>query len=319
MPGVALHCDVAASGQKHAFAVSGESLTSSGLAGIITATALKQETTEVNFVEKLLDASRSNQSLLCIGLDPDPESMPEIDVFEFNREIIDATSDLVCAYKPNLAFYEALGSKGLREMERTLAHIPHGIPVIGDAKRADIASSSRAYARALFETFGFDAATVNPYLGYDSIAPFIDYADRGVFILCKTSNPGAADFQESLYLEPGAEGRTRPLFEQVAMKAAEWNTQGNIGLVVGATYPEQLKRIRELCPEFPLLIPGIGIQGGDLATAIRYGVDSNREKAIINCSRQILYASRQQDFAMAARQEALRLREAMNRHLAVGR
>jgi len=270
----------------------------------------------MGFMDKLLAASQSNQSLLCIGLDPYPELMPEIEVFSFNREIIDATSDLVCAYKPNLAFYEALGSNGIRAMEKTLAHIPKGIPVIGDAKRGDIASTSRAYARALYEVFGFDAATVNPYLGYDSIAPFIDYADKGVFILCKTSNPGAADFQESFYSESGENSSIRPLFELVALKATEWNTQGNIGLVVGATYPQQLRRIREICPEMPLLIPGIGAQGGDLATAIRYGVGSNGRKIIISCSRQILYASSEKDFAVAARQESLKLREQINQHLA---
>jgi orotidine-5'-phosphate decarboxylase len=275
--------------------------------------------TVMNFLEKLLTASRSNQSLLCIGLDPDPELTPEIDVFRFNREIIDATSDLVCAYKPNLAFYEALGVEGLKAMGKTVAYIPDGIPVIGDAKRGDIASSSKAYARALFDTFGFDAVTVNPYMGYDSIAPFIDYADKGVFILCKTSNPGASDFQELPSLEPASGNSASPLFEIVALKAVEWNTRGNIGLVVGATYPHQLRRIRELCPELPLLIPGIGSQGGDIAATVRYGVDANREKAIINCSRQILYASRESDFAMAARREALKLRDLINQYLADAR
>ena len=270
----------------------------------------------MDFIEKLLTVSRKNRSLLCVGLDPDPKLMPEVGVFEFNREIIDATLDLVCAYKPNLAFYEALGIEGLRALEKTLAHVPKYVPVIGDAKRGDIASSSEAYARALFETFGFDAATVNPYLGYDSIAPFIAYADKGVFILCKTSNAGSADFQETFYAGPEATDSARPLFELVAQKAQRWNTRGNVGLVIGATYPEQLKRIRELCPEFPLLIPGIGAQGGDLASVVRYGVDANGEKAIINCSRQIIYASRGKDFAQAARREASRLRDQINQYLA---
>jgi orotidine-5'-phosphate decarboxylase len=273
----------------------------------------------MNFIDKLLGASRNNRSLLCVGLDPDPKFMPKLTIFEFNREIIDATSDLVCAYKPNLAFYEALGIDGLKALEKTLAHIPKGIPVIGDAKRGDIASSSEAYARALFETFGFDAATVNPYLGHDSISPFIAYADKGVFILCKTSNAGSADFQEILCVESTSGSNHRPLFEIVALKASEWNTQGNIGLVVGATYPEQLKRVRELCPEFPLLIPGIGAQGGDLASVVRYGVDANGEKTIINCSRQILYASKSEDFARAARREAVKLRDQINDQLATRR
>jgi orotidine-5'-phosphate decarboxylase len=273
----------------------------------------------MNFVEKLLSAGRDNKSLLCVGLDPDPKLMPpRLSVFEFNREIIDATSDLVCAYKPNLAFYEASGIDGLRALVKTLAHVPKGIPVIGDAKRGDIASSSEAYARALFETFGFDAATVNPYLGHDSIAPFIAYADRGVFILCKTSNAGSADFQESLCSE-ASNANARPLFELVALKAERWNTRGNIGLVVGATYPEQLRRVRELCPELPVLIPGIGAQGGDLAAAVKYGVDANGEKAIINCSRQILYASKGKDFAEAARREALKLRDQISEQLATRR
>ena len=273
----------------------------------------------VTFIEKLLTSSRSNRSLLCIGLDPDPKLMPDIDVLQFNLAIIDATSDLVCAYKPNLAFYEALGIKGLRALEKTLERVPKGIPVIGDAKRGDIASSSSAYARALFDIYGFDAVTVNPYLGHDSIAPFMEYADKGIFILCKTSNTGASDFQESLCLEAGADSSTRPLYELVALKATEWNTAGNIGLVVGATYPEQLKRVRGLCPEFPLLIPGIGAQSGDLEAAVRYGVDTNGERAIINCSRQILYASGEKDFAQAARREALKLREQINKHLATSR
>ena len=269
----------------------------------------------MNFTDKLIGASRNNRSLLCIGLDPDPKLMPRMDVFRFNREIIDATSDLVCAYKPNLAFYEAMGIKGLRALEKTVAHIPRNIPIIGDAKRGDIASSSEAYARALFDNFGFDAVTVNPYLGYDSVAPFISYSDKGVFILCKTSNAGAADFQESLYVEKGEISSGLPLYELVAEKARAWNAQGNIGLVVGATYPEQLRRLREICPELPLLIPGVGAQGGDLEAVVRYGVDAKGEKAIINSSRQIIYASKSKDFAEAARAEAAKLRDRVNQIL----
>jgi orotidine-5'-phosphate decarboxylase len=245
--------------------------------------------------------------------------MPQVDACRFNQEIVEATSDLVCAYKPNLAFYEALGVEGLKALERTVKDVPVDIPVIGDGKRADIASSSKAYARALFEVIGFDAITVSPYLGYDSIAPFVDRGDKGVFILCKTSNPGAADFQELRCKAAGPADGERPLFEVVALKALEWNTRGNLGLVVGATYPEQLKRIRELCPRMPLLIPGIGAQGGDLEAVVKLGIDANGEKAIINCSRQVLYASKGADFALAARAEALRLRDQINRYLAGGR
>ncbi len=273
----------------------------------------------MNFVEKLLNASRLNRSLLCIGLDPDPERMPESDVFQFNMEIIDATSDLVCAYKPNLAFYEALGITGIRALEKTLSHIPNNIPVIGDGKLGDVSSSSTAYARAMFDTFGFDAVTVNPYLGHDSLIPFLEYHDRGIFILCKTSNPGSSDFQEALQLTGEPDGRAIPLYQRVAMKANEWNTHGNVGLVVGATFPQHLKTVRDLCPELPLLIPGIGAQGGDIVAAVKHGVDSHGQKAILNCSRQILYASGGKDFTAAARREALKLRDQINGQLKAGR
>ncbi|TEU03291.1 MAG: orotidine-5'-phosphate decarboxylase [Dehalococcoidia bacterium] len=271
----------------------------------------------MNFLEKLLNAARTNRSLLCIGLDPDPELMPWGDVAEFNRAIVDATLDLVCAYKPNLAFYEALGIDGLKALEKTVDYIPADIPVIGDAKRGDIGNTARAYARALFETLGFDAATVNPYLGYDSLEPFIEYREKGVFILCRTSNAGSAHFQDLLLYEKSAKAGegVKALFEVVAQRAREWNTFGNVGLVVGATYPEELRRVRELCPQMPLLIPGIGAQGGDLASAVRYGVDAQGEKAIISSSRQIIYASKGKDFAEAARGAALKLRDEINRYL----
>ncbi|MDH4067487.1 MAG: orotidine-5'-phosphate decarboxylase [Dehalococcoidia bacterium] len=259
----------------------------------------------MNFTDKLLDASRKNKSWLCIGLDPDPELMPVADVLQFNEAIIEATSDLVCAYKPNLAFYEALGTEGLAILERMVKEIPGNIPVIGDAKRSDIGNTARAYAKALFSVLGFDAATVNPYLGYDSVEPFISYEDKEVFILCRTSNKGATDFQN-------LRSDGLPLYEIVARKAREWNIHGNIGLVVGATYPEELKKVRSICPEMPLLIPGIGAQGGDLASAVGYGVDARGEKAIINVSRQILYASKEKDFAQAARNVAEKIRNQVN-------
>ena len=264
----------------------------------------------MNFIEKLLQAARTNNSLLCIGLDPDPELMPKMDVFQFNKAIVDATSDLVCAYKPNLAFYEARGIEGFTALQQTIAHIPKSIPIIGDAKRGDIGNTARAYAKALFETFGFDAATVNPYLGGDSLEPFIAYKEKGVFILCRTTNTGSAHFQALPLLQ-----NSRPLFELVAERANEWNRYGNVGLVVGATYPEELRQVRQLCPEMPLLIPGIGVQGGDLADAVRCGVDAKGEKAIISSSRQILYASRGEDFAQTAREAALKLRNEINRYL----
>jgi orotidine-5'-phosphate decarboxylase len=265
----------------------------------------------VNFSEKLASASEKNDSLLCIGLDPDPELMPpKTDVFKFNKAIIDATADLVCAYKLNLAFYEALDG-GIDAMKRTIKHVPDNIPVIGDAKRGDIGNTAKAYARAIFDTFNFDATTLSPYLGFDSVEPFIEHWERGVFILCRTSNPGAVDFQ-NLPLE--TEHKRLPLFEIVALRAAQWNKHGNIGLVVGATYPEELKLIRQNHPDMLLLIPGIGAQGGDLASAVSYGVDEWGRKAIISSSRQIIYASADKNFATAARQAAASLREQINRH-----
>lgn len=269
----------------------------------------------MNFVEKLTNATRKNESLLCVGLDPDPKLMPEnVGIFEFNKAIIEATADLVCAYKPNLAFYEALGSEGLDALKRTIKYIPKDIPVIGDAKRGDIGNTAKAYARAIFDNFNFDATTVNPYLGFDSVEPFIQYQDKGIFILCRTSNAGAVDFQ-SLRCET-EEHSYRPLFELVALKASQWNTYGNIGLVVGATYLEELRLIRQNHPDMPLLIPGIGAQGGDLASVVRYGVNAHGEKAIINSSRQIIYASKGKDFAQAARRVASSLQEQINNYRA---
>lgn len=260
------------------------------------------------FLARLLEASRRQNSLLCIGLDPQPEMMPVADVLEFNRAIIDATHDLVCAYKPNLAFYEALGLDGLAALKKTVEHIPRHVPVIGDAKRSDIGHSAAAYARGLFNYFGFDAVTVNPYLGYDSVSPFLEYKEKGVFLLCRTSNPGAKDFQDM------ADARGEALYQRVALKAREWDTAVNVGLVVGATYPEELKWVRDNCPGMPLLIPGIGPQGGDLEKAVRYSVDSHGERAVIVSSRQVLYASKGKDFAEAAREAAIKLRDEINRY-----
>lgn len=257
----------------------------------------------MTFIDKLKAASRRTGSTLCVGLDPDPALMPEVAVYDFCRAIVDATADLVCAYKPNLAFFEALGLEGLTALSRLVAYIPRDIPVIGDAKRGDVGHTAAAYARALFQTFGFDAATVNPYLGRDAVEPFLQHADKGVFLLCRTSNPGAGDFQSLDCYLPEVNER-RPLFEVVARRAREWNTRHNIGLVVGSTYPQDVQRIRELCPEMPFLIPGIGAQGGDLAAAVRYGTTVEGEGAIIAVSRQVIYAGRGKDFAVQARKAA---------------
>jgi len=268
----------------------------------------------MDFLEKLAGACRENRSLLCVGLDPDPSRMPPgVGVYDFNKAIIDATCDLVCAYKPNIAFYEALGAAGLDALKRTRACIPENIPVIIDAKRGDIGNTATAYARALFDYYGFDAATVNPYLGYDALEPFINYHDRGIFVLCRTSNPSAADFQ-SLRFETGS--GPRMLFEIVAGKVSQWNRYGNLGLVVGATFPGELKLIRQLYPDMPLLIPGVGTQGGELSQVVSSGVDAARLRTIINSSRQVLYASRGKDFAAAAGRAARELRDKINGYLA---
>ncbi len=270
----------------------------------------------MTFLEKLLNASRRNQSLICIGLDPEYTRLPlhllnqPDPILAFNRAIIESTADLVCAYKPNLAFYEALGPAGLTMLQETLQLIPPHIPIIGDAKRGDTANTARQYAHALFEVYHFDAITAHPYMGLDSIQPFLDYHDKGVFILCRTSNPGARDFQDRLI----ADGQEAPerLYERVARQAVRWNSANNVGLVVGATYPEELQRIRQIAPELPILIPGVGPQGGDLAAAARLGTDATGERAIIAVSRAVLYASNTPDFAEAAAQVTRTLRDAAN-------
>lgn len=243
-----------------------------------------------NFADKLHHASEKNQSLLCVGLDPDLRLMPIEDVFEFNREIIDATSDLVCCYKPNLAFYEALGPRGLDSLRRTVQYVPEGIPVLGDAKRGDIGNTAHACAAALFDYYGFDAVTVNPYMGEDSVTPFLEYTDKGIFVVCRTSNPGSGDYQ-SLPITR-ANGEQQTLYMEVADRCNQWNSAGNVGLVVGATYPEELRQVREHCPELPILVPGIGAQGGDLRASVINGANQLGGGLIITSSRQILYAYR---------------------------
>ena len=267
------------------------------------------------FLKNLERSCASHRSLLCVGLDPDPERMPVEDVLQFNRAIIDSTADLVCAYKPNLAFYEALGLEGLEALKRTVEYIresPGDVLIIGDGKKGDIGSSMVAYYKAMFDVWGFDAMTVSPYLGRDSIAPF-SYEDKGVFALCRTSNESAGDFQD---IKAPFNGQERPIYQHVALKCREWNTAGNVGLVVGATYPQELKAVRELCPDMPILIPGVGSQGGSLESAVRWGTDSRGRLAIINSSRQVLYASRDADFPQAAHREAMRLRDEINDVLA---
>lgn len=274
------------------------------------------------FSVKLKQAVERNNSLVCVGLDPDPVLMPLIndrgaadlraeDVIEFNRKIIDATSDLVCCYKPNIAFFEAFGSAGYEILRGTLAGIPQDVPFIIDAKRGDIGNSSAAYARAIFDELGADAMTVNAYGGKDAVEPFLEYTDKGVIVWARSSNPSAIDFQD---LEVDYLGDQMPLWQAVAMKAREWNKNGNVGIVMGATYPDQLKEARELCPDMPILVPGIGAQDGALRDSVLAGIDINRAGAIISASRSITYASRDKDYAMAARSAAAQLRENINRY-----
>lgn len=265
-----------------------------------------------SFLSRLKNACESAQSLVCVGLDPDPERLPVADVFQFNQAIVEATADLVCAYKPNLAFYEALGIPGLKALERTVEYIRQAAPrvvIIGDGKRGDIGPSGEAYARAMFEVWGFDAVTVNAWGGYDTLEPFLKSDAHGVFIWCRGSNPGSADLQE---LPVGLPGNNHLLYQYLARAANSWDHGRNLGLVVGATVPEQLSEARRLCPDMPILVPGVGAQGGDLEAAVARGVTAEGRLAIINSSRGIIYASSGSDFPQTARREASRLRNAIN-------
>lgn len=275
----------------------------------------------MNFLEKLLTAERQHQSLLCVGLDPEPERLPDVlrtlpvekAIVHFCRAIIEATAPYASVFKPNLAFFEVLGPAGMQALQEVRRAIPEHIPVIADAKRGDIGHTARNYAAALFETYGFDAATVSPYLGYDAVEPFLAYRERGVLLLCRTSNPGARDFQDLLVQETG--GSPRPLYEVVARRVQCWNTAENCGLVVGATYPQELQTIRALCPGMPLLIPGVGVQGGDLEACVPVAVDAQGERAMFSASRSILYASSGTDYAEAAARVARTMRTAINQAL----
>ncbi len=271
----------------------------------------------MTFMHRLRAAAERNRSLLCIGLDPDPQRIPAAlhgrsdPLFAFCAAIAEATADLACAFKPNIAFFEAEGPAGIATLARLIAALPRDVPVIVDAKRGDIGSTAGAYARAIFERLGADAVTLSPYLGGDALAPFLGYADKGCFILCKTSNPGSADLQD-LALASG-----EPLYMAVARKAQhDWNANGNAGLVVGATYPAVLAQVRAACPDLPLLVPGVGAQGGELGAAVRAAVRADGQGALINASRTIMYASDGEGFAEAARAEALRLRDAINAAIA---
>lgn len=235
------------------------------------------------------------------------------DVFEFNRAIIDATCDLVCAYKPNLPYYEAMGIDGLNALHRTVDHIRSNAPdavVLGDGKRGDIDSTNVMYARALFEVWGFDAATVNAYGGMATLEPFLKYEDRATFIWCKSSNPGGSEFQD-VRLD-NLDGRP-PLYQQMATKAREANRRGNLGLVVGATYPDDLSAVRQRAEGMPILVPGIGAQSGDLERSVIAGLDAATPNMLISSSRGITYASKDPaGFPDAARRAADELRTMIN-------
>lgn len=254
-------------------------------------------------LEKLKQGQLKNNSMLCVGLDVDPRRVPSAysgsvkGLFDFTKKIIDATSDLVAAYKPNMAFFEAMGAEGLSLLKTICDRIPEDVTLILDAKRADIGNTSAQYAAGLYKHFKADWVTVNPYMGHDSLRPFLDYRDRGVFVLCLTSNPGSADFQ---MLDCGGQ----PLYMRVCEKARQWNTNNNIGLVVGATHPDQLGQIRNASDDMPLLIPGIGAQGGALERAVMDGSANFTRPALLNVSRSVLYASDGDDFADKARASA---------------
>lgn len=280
---------------------------------------ISEKTSTTTFIEKL-EHCWQKDTLVCVGLDSDYAQLPasvkqgrsvEEALFVFNREIIDATHDLVCAYKPNAAFYEAQGNGGLQALVRTVQYIhetyPH-IPVILDAKRADIGSTNIGYVAAAFDIIGADAITVHPYLGKEALAPFLARKEKGIIVLAKTSNPGANEFQD---LPVGNDGE--PLYQVVARHVAQtWNANGNCAVVVGATYPEDLRKVRAIIGDMPILIPGIGAQGGEVAATVQAGKDSRGWGMIISASRSIIFASKESDFAQAARKVAEQLRVEIN-------
>ncbi|MCD9030543.1 orotidine-5'-phosphate decarboxylase [Luteimonas sp. Y-2-2-4F] len=271
-----------------------------------------------SFVPALRARWRDADTLVCVGLDPEPAKFParfagDPDaVFAFCRDIADATAAYACAFKPQIAHFAALGAEDA--LERLIAHLhaAHpGIPVILDAKRGDIGSTARHYAAEAFDRYGADAVTANPYLGRDSLEPFLERADRGVVILCRTSNPGAGDLQDLIVSDDGRGGR--PLYQRVAERVAgDWNGHGNCALVVGATWPEQLREVRAIVGELPLLVPGVGAQGGDAEAVVRNARSADGTGLMVSSSRAILYASAGDDYAEAAAAAARGLRDTLN-------
>ncbi|MFM2112717.1 MAG: orotidine-5-phosphate decarboxylase [Pseudomonadota bacterium] len=270
----------------------------------------------MNFIDKLRACESRNNSLLCVGLDPEPgkfpahwQGQPER-IFDFCAAIVDATADLVSSYKPQIAYFAAHGAEA--QLEKLIAHIRKvapQVPVILDAKRGDIGSTAEQYAREAFVRYGADAVTLSPFMGRDTIEPYLDYADKGVFLLCRTSNPGGNDFQNQRLADVPGQPR---LYEHIAHLAqTEWNRNGQLGLVVGATFPAEIARVRELAPSLPLLIPGVGAQGGDAVATVRKGLTATGTIAV-NSSRAVLYASKGPDFAEAARKVAQQTRDQLN-------
>ena len=270
----------------------------------------------MTFLDMLRDATTRNDSMLCVGLDPEPSRFPEgmrgdpHRIYDFCAAIVDATADLVCAFKPQIAYFAAHGAED--QLERLMQHMrcnaPH-VPVILDAKRGDIGSTAQQYAREAFERYGADAVTLSPFMGWDSVQPYLEYHGKGAFLLCRTSNPGGDDLQaQRLASVPG-----QPLvYEHIAALAqGPWNKNGQLGLVVGATYPHEIERVRALAPTLPLLIPGVGAQGGDAVATVRAGLRA-QGPIIVNSSRAILYAANGPDFAQAARQAAQHTRDTLN-------
>ncbi len=270
----------------------------------------------MNFMEALRARWSDANSLVCVGLDPELAKFPARfagdgdAVFGFCRDIVDATAEYVCCFKPQIAHFAALGAESA--LERLVAHIHEahpGIPVILDAKRGDIGSTAQHYAAEAFDRYGADAVTANPYLGMDSLVPFLERADKGVVVLCRTSNPGATDFQDIV----ASDGL--PLYQHVAETVArEWNTNGNCMLVVGATWPEQLHEVRALVGDLPFLVPGVGAQGGDVAAVVRNAKTADGTGLVVSSSRAILYASQADDYASAAATAAQALRDELNAH-----
>ena len=269
----------------------------------------------MTFLDKLRAAERQNGSLLCVGLDPEPTKFPAAmrgdagKIYDFCARIVDATADLAIAFKPQIAYFSAHRAEAQLEklMEHLRRNAPH-VPTILDAKRGDIGSTAEQYAVEAFERYGADAVTLSPFMGFDSVSPYLQYEGKGAFLLCRTSNPGGDDLQGQRLA--GLEGQPF-LYEHVARLAqGPWNLNGQLGLVVGATYPAEIERVRALAPTVPLLIPGVGAQGGDAAATVRAGWRSDAP-IIVNSSRAICYASAGDDFAEAARREATRTRDAL--------